>query len=509
MADIRIRAAHTMDHPLGCAQWNGAFFYKSCAEGEESVCAFMEDFGRNKAIFSEILGTYHIVLRFAKETVFFSDNAGVCRFFVRQDADLAADRFLDLLDLCGDFCPDPRSAEEFLSLGYVYGGRTLDSRIVRSDPGLFYRVRDGKIATESKHLPDLSEKEACLGLTACMDRMANALKERKIACVITGGVDSRMVLAHLIRLGVDFDLVVSGKEDMADVRIAHQIADVLHKTLHVIDGSVETEADFEKAFVFADGQRDLAARYRLTRMWMTLEEMGYQVCFGGAAGEMYKNSFLNQDFPFYYGKPNYGRFIKMKVLTGRIPQAISGSGLPGQLDAAIAIIGPERAKRRGYFRLGAKILMDRYTGANNLTGSLGGIAPLAEPRVQMEAFHTNPYRLEMHAFARKHVSRCAPSLVSIKTDRGLSCKSGMPAILRDACQNYIRLAGYALRRLRGKALKTESATVSPLVEAHMQQALEACIRQGFFREGTVLSQLKPALRENMLTLGTLLIRYHA
>lgn len=152
-----------------------------------------------------------------------------------------------------------------------------------------------------------------------------------MGCAVTGGVDSRSVLAHLLANGVRPALTVTGPPDHPDVCLAGKIADVLGQELTVFSDAPEGDAWLQEAIRQADGMAGVCGAYRLAKQSGGLAARGIALKFGGGAGELYKNSFLNQDFPFYGGKPDWKRFLRFKVITYDFPDGICG----GQTEEAI------------------------------------------------------------------------------------------------------------------------------------------------------------------------------
>ena len=108
-----------------------------------------------------------------------------------------------------------------------------------------------------------------------MRDLVKASEGLKTVGVITGGIDSRTVLAHLIALEKDIDLAISGREQNIDVRIAKNIAEKLSKQILISDELVDNNINWlKKLAIRNDGVYGILSRYRLHKKNLMLETMG-------------------------------------------------------------------------------------------------------------------------------------------------------------------------------------------------------------------------------------------
>jgi hypothetical protein len=212
----------------------------------------------------------------------------------------------------------------------------------------------------------------------------------------------------------------------------------------------------EKSYEEGDGVCGVVAAYRLNRLRKSIREAGLDTVYGGLAGEFYKNSMINQDFPFFGGAPDYNKFYKMKIAAWQFPQEISGEKIRESIsDMEPAVM---EALRRGYrfdglkkpevyLSMGWRLLQARgITLSNALHRWQTAVSPLMERNSMELVYRENPRKLELHRFSRGEVSAYCPELKDFPTDRGLNCSDQKSDIRRDFFRNYAYLAKVAARR---------------------------------------------------------------
>jgi len=179
-----------------------------------------------------------------------------------------------------------------------------------------------------------------------------------------------------------------------------------------------------------------------------------RLLFGGMSGEFYKNSFINQDFPFYWGREYFDHFYRMKIATQDFPQALCGELIRQPMADMKKMVMTELIAQKGknkaqtYLNMGWKIIQCRaITVSNSLQFYYEAVNPLMERDALALIYHQNPYRLELQRFQRKEVSRYYPAIKGIRTDRGLTCDDSVTAMLTEIPANYMFLGKIAFERL--------------------------------------------------------------
>ncbi len=191
------------------------------------------------------------------------DNGGQYKiYYDRQDVGTS---FLELLrtrPLAGSEL-DRKALVELLAHGYIMAGRTAVSSIAKLRGGEVLELEpEGQLRRVPKLLPtgEVAGTEAVLAHFAAL---ARSLEGRSLSVDATGGFDSRLVLALLVKHGLPFELAVSGFHGTADTEIAAEIARLLDRPFHL---SGHDLADLDQALLDAfrssDGLMDIRRWHR-------------------------------------------------------------------------------------------------------------------------------------------------------------------------------------------------------------------------------------------------------
>ena len=133
-----------------------------------------------------------------------------------------------------------------------------------------------------------------------MNALAKSCQGLKLSIDITGGVDSRLLVAAMDYYDMNYDLAVSGPKDHIDVVYADKIAKTLNKKLTITTQCIENlDADLENVFDCCDGIVDITTYHRLFQHQGRRAEGKYDLSISGAGGEIYKEYVWLHDFPFY------------------------------------------------------------------------------------------------------------------------------------------------------------------------------------------------------------------
>src|SRR5262245_22913366 len=141
-----------------------------------------------------------------------------------------------LLAGLGDATPDALACEEFLRTGAIYEDRTLFREVKKLEPATIYRFADGALADAIRYwrMSDLDpealdgeDAAQCLGerLICAADRIAATY--RRPVCDLTGGINSRLVVAAFLNAGVEFETAVVGHDADPDVIISRGLSKLI------------------------------------------------------------------------------------------------------------------------------------------------------------------------------------------------------------------------------------------------------------------------------------------
>ena len=489
----------------------GLFMYGEHQAGDASIRAFMADFDAGRAKFDLCTGSHRVRIVYPDgQEVYFGDSSGALFWFFDLANGKAFDRPSDV--------PAERrrtnmtAIAQFLWFGCIYDMNTVMDGIVRSDPEQYYLLQNGKITAQKKGLTPLEQLPGGDdALELYMRRVLKAVGEQThIGCSITAGTDSRAVLSHLYANGVQPLLSITGPEDHVDVQIARKIAAALDEELIVVSGVPNSPSWISSMERETDGQAGVCGAYRLLEQFKTLERRGVTLQFGGVAGEFYKNSFINQDYPRYGGAPDWERFVKMKVITYDFPKAICGNKLLPAVEQVpkmllqMVSMHQGATKASAYLSAGYRILQARAATLSMMENRhVVTCSPLLERCVVAPMLRTNPYRLEMQSYQRRQVKSFCPAIMDIPTDRGLTLN---PAKMKkEQVKSTLFLAKVAAGRTFRRKKTTgriDACFAEGLSSPQYREALQHCKDLGIL--APEVQELPAAIADRVFALGTIL-----
>ncbi len=291
---------------LSVGSWFHAEGYGS---GDESILLdrYLK-FGAEK-LAGELEGFFTIGIGDARTqtTIFLTDIMGSCHCFARswKGATALSGSSLLLAGL-GDHALDPVGCQEFLCTGIIYEDRTFYRQVRKLGPAAILRFEAGRLRSETRYwsVTDIAP-ESLDGETA-----AKALGERLVGaahkvgrafphpvCDLTGGYDSRAVVAAFLTAGVRFSTVVTGPEESADVIVAGRLAEregLSHTHLNLRQPTRFDDA--KKALPLTDGEYDLLEYARILRVHQTLSER-FDISINGSYGEVARGYWWELLFP--------------------------------------------------------------------------------------------------------------------------------------------------------------------------------------------------------------------
>lgn len=489
----------------------GLFLYGEEKAGDDSVRAFMKDFDEGRANFDLCAGSYRVRIVYPdRGDIYFGDNSGVLFWYFDAPSG-------QVLEQLSEVPVERRKADmvsvaQFLWFGCIYGTGTTIEGITRSDPENYYILQDGKFISRSKGLTPLERLaggDDALELYMC--RVLKAVgDDAVIGCSITAGTDSRSVLAHLYANGVHPLLSITGTDEHLDVQTARKIAAALGEELVVISGVPDERSWITSAAEAVDGQAGVCGAYRLLKQFQALNDRGVTLQFGGGAGEFYKNSFINQDYPIYGGSPNWKHFLKMKVITYDFPEAICGSKFLSEIrqtpERLLQMVSAHHGatKASAYLSAGYRILQSRAATLSMMENrQVITCNPLMERTVAAPMFRANPYRLEMQAYQRNQVAAFCPSIMDIPTDRGLTLN---PAKMRsEQMKSMLYLLHVAAGRLvhrKQVAGRVDACFAEGLSSPQYHAAVRRCKDLGIL--APEVQKIPYSIADRVFALGTIL-----
>jgi asparagine synthase (glutamine-hydrolysing) len=284
--------------------------------GEAALNALHAAFDPANPPWSRCRGHYAVILRKDKTLYLMTDRLGSYHIYHRRDAPVFSSSFLAVLDSIEKPAPDATGIYQYVWNGSTFGDRTVfdDVRLLAAPSVITFGGSGARIDVKGAAIDLFAEPghgtldEAAEEQAGKLRRVFSdyaALAPRPFRSALSGGYDSRLILAGLRAAGIDPDLFVFGKDTDADVVCAKAIAAGEGIALRHLDKSTVPTAEPD-AFP-EQVRRDLyafdALKYgglfdsgadhtdRIER------QRGDAVVLNGSVGEIFRNFFYLPDRP--------------------------------------------------------------------------------------------------------------------------------------------------------------------------------------------------------------------
>lgn len=393
--------------------------------------------------YNKLFGFYKIVVldKLTGTKIFWGDNSGSQRFYYSLETGIIA----DTLTVCVKKHPikiNPcyDAIYQYLSIGKTLDNKTIVDEILMTSYDCIYLLNNGIIIEESKHLKPYMELDRNFNLSKLMRILTENIKEEHISAVITGGTDSRSILAHLISLGISPKLLITGRKESDDVRIAQKIADCLKLQLFIYNPNEKEPNWIQRAFSFSNGIYDVVLSHRHLKKAELSLELGTLFEFGGVGGEFYKNSYCR---PLIYGRL-FRKTTARNILKNTIGEKLIAKTWYGEkvvaarcrvYDTLIRLISKnmENGFLRNYNKFAATMLMGGFCNiTSNLLPYCTKIDPLMDRNLIASVCWKNPLSLSMKRWQRNEIHLHCPEISDIETDKGFTCSVRKTALLRES-----------------------------------------------------------------------------
>lgn len=231
-----------------------------------------------------------------QELTVITDVIGSCHSYIREIAgSVVLSSSSLLLASLGDVTLDSVGCQEFLGTGIIFEDRTLYHDVKKLPAASIITFHAGSEVARrvywdvsSLSADSVPTEEAADNLWSTLVSAASKVGSRfdRIACDLTGGYDSRVMVAAFVGANQKFATVVSGEEDEPDVVVSRGLASKLglqHRRF-ARPGSLSL-ADLENALQITDGEYDVVEYSAIARIHRQLSQE-FQVSINGSFGEV-------------------------------------------------------------------------------------------------------------------------------------------------------------------------------------------------------------------------------
>ncbi|WP_417624627.1 hypothetical protein [Paremcibacter congregatus] len=297
---------------------SGTFIYNG-QMGPSALKALLNDFSPEEYRPGDYSGIFTVILQKAGRLFLLTDPLGGNRVYQNSDASFWSSSFLAAATASQKLTPNPQAIYEYAFQETTYGQDTVFHEVTSLDAQrLFEFTPDGLKAlpkplslqfdTSPRPTADLVEETAEM-LKASVRPVAQTYGDR-IRTALSGGYDSRLMLALLQEAGVTPGVYVYGPPDNPDVQVARTITagegfplDHTDKSTHLTPPPEVYPDVVQDNFFALDGLPgesifDFGANMATRRA----RAGGHHMIFNGGGGEIFRNFFYLPEHPLTGGR---------------------------------------------------------------------------------------------------------------------------------------------------------------------------------------------------------------
>jgi hypothetical protein len=402
-----------------------------------------------------------------REVVVVTDIVGSCHCFQRSLPGVTALSGSSLLlASLEEFQLDWVGCQEFLHTGIIYEDRTCYQEVRKLGPAGVFRF-DGNAPKASQrywHAANL-RPETLRGrsaVDALWERMTIAAKSihrlyAKPVCDLTGGYDSRALVAAFLGAGVQCATAVSGSPDDADVIISRSLAEKLNlRHVHTDRAQNISFDQVQDCLALTDGEYDLIEYSSIRAVHRRLSEE-FEISINGSFGEVARGYWWELLFPLIGARKQ----LDARKVSLRRYAAQSGDASiipPGErldlVDHSAAVINRTNAGLFSYpntFQMDhAYLMMRMQRWQGRIASSTNQIWPCLSPfmfRSVLETMLQTQSLLRWRSLLiRKMLGKFSPRIAEHRLEHGFPAE---PSNWRNFHRFY-PLAGYFGRKVLNK-----------------------------------------------------------
>jgi hypothetical protein len=257
----------------------------------------------------ELEGFFVVIVGDARtrEISVITDIVGSCQCFVRRTGGaIALSGSSLLLASLTPFEMDEIGCQEYLRAGIIYEDRTFYKEVRKLGPASVVRFGRGSKELAQKHWSVGTIKPESIRGPEAARSLWNSLTNAAVkigrafpnpVCDLTGGYDSRALVAAFWAAGIPVATVVSGPEESADVLLSRQLAQIAglpHSHNPTLD--TMTFNQVAEALPQTDGEYDLVEYARILEVHRSMTNR-FDISINGSFGELARGYWWELLFP--------------------------------------------------------------------------------------------------------------------------------------------------------------------------------------------------------------------
>lgn len=408
--------------------------------GDAAARKLFDSFDGRSIDWRNSYGSYTILIRKFGRLFIFADRLGLNKIYMDSAGNCLSNSFISVISLLGPCTPDPVGVYIYAWLALVYGDRTFVKEIKPAAPNSLIEVGE---TIEVRQLPTpidrnldawtLNFEETADFYIQRLRRLFSVIAANfggRVNCSLSGGYDSRLVLALALDAGIKPKLYVYGPASDPDVIIAKQLASIAGQDLDWVDKAAQPlpapegwAAKLEQCAFALDGWTNggLAAGGPTDMETRLSRTEADHVLLLGTAGEVFRNFFYLPDHP--YQLEQFVRSIFFRIDEEACGPAFSAGDYVATLVSDIqkvigssGMIADRRQIEQIYPLLRARHMFGRDMVLNQRFG--WAFSPFLEPAV-FEGAHNIPLHFKtLGNLERRMIQKLNPALAACPSAYG-------------------------------------------------------------------------------------------
>lgn len=444
----------------------GTLFYKK-KTGAGALRSLYDDFGGPGDLFSELCGQFAVVVRKGGVLSCFNDYFGIYHLYGDEHGNVVSSSFLAVLRSLEEARVSPQALYEYIFDAASYGTETLirgvrrleTSRIHALQPRRKWLPKTCRLA--QSELPGRFEDQvdaANADLVSYFEMLRANFGERLLLGV-SGGYDSRLLLAAALKAGARPQLFVGGGAASADVRVAKALAAARGLRLEHFDTAALAEPPADR---FPQSVEEKLEHYDGTGirgaindgeeyLWRLRRMAGAAVELNGGGGEIYRDFWKipNRRLPireFVAKVLEFKNLDKIAAATPAFKRADYRESLVHKLKAALRT-SSDTMSREQVASLYTILRSNAFAGPTSKEMNLLGysLLPFAEPKLSFPSYRIALRHKIYGRFESEMIRRLDPALAALPSSYGHRFSDPLPLRKRSRetldrhCRNLLPL----------------------------------------------------------------------